>query len=120
MLLIGEIKNNQAMVNIQLEGVAGLGEVRVVLDTGFNGELMLTYKTIATLQLDLLGQQGFFVASGDYVETDFYRGILPWFGNRRIVGVLATNGDHNLLGMDLLSDCIVTIDMPQKKINITT
>ncbi len=116
MTLSGEVKDGRPIVDLEIEGEKGLAKIPVNLDTGFNGELMLTYETIRYLKLDLLGKESFFVASGDYVETDFYRAFLHWFGQRRIVGVLATKGSHNLLGTDLLSQSIIMINMPQSSV----
>lgn len=118
MILSGKIENGRAIIPVEIEGTSAFTKVPVLLDTGFNGELMLASQTIASLGLNYEGTEGFFVATGDYVNTNFFSAFVHWFGKRRLTGVLATEGNQSLLGMDLLADCLITINVPDRVVEI--
>lgn len=73
--------------------------VKVLVDTGFSGELMLQKERIDSLGLF---QIAYTTASGAEVETTIHIGSLKWFGGTKRVPVLATEGKTSLLGMALL------------------
>lgn len=96
----GYFNEGKPIVNIYLEGYKN--PIDVIVDTGFNGELMLTEKKIKELSLSLIGDDEYMTASGEIVSTNVYMGLFHWFGRTRKVGVLATSGKSNLIGMELL------------------
>lgn len=102
------------IIEITLDGI----KVEVVLDTGFNGELMLSGPKIKRLGLEWVGKEDYFVASGERKTTDVYKGCLDWFGKKRIVAVMATRSKDSLLGMGLLGFCRVEINVPAKRVVI--
>jgi clan AA aspartic protease len=93
-------------------------QVETILDTGFNGELMLPEKIIESLNLEWCGKEDYLVASGEMITTDVYKGHLNWFGKRCAVEVMGTSAKQGLLGMQLLSSCIISINVPEKELFI--
>ncbi len=76
--------------------------VKVLVDTGFSGELMLQKERIDSLGLPQIGEDTYTTASGAEVETTIHIGSLKWFGGTKRVPVLATEGKTSLQGMALL------------------
>ena len=61
----------------------------VVLDTGFTGELALSYETIERLGLNYRNQaQDWTVATGEETTMNEYDGIVLWHGQNRPVVIL--------------------------------
>jgi clan AA aspartic protease len=104
------------IIKIDIEG--SKEQIETILDTGFNGELMLPKKTIENLNLEWCGKEDYLVASGEMITTDVYKGYLNWFDKRCAVEVMATSAEQGLLGMQLLSSCIISINVPEKELFI--
>ncbi len=96
----GWFNEGKPMIDIYLEGTKE--PIEVLVDTGFNGELMLTKEKIKELSLSFIGDDEYMTASGDIVPTTVHIGIIRWFGRTRKIAVLATSGKANLIGMELL------------------
>jgi len=96
----GYFDEGKPMIGIYLEGSED--PIDILVDTGFNGELMLTKEKIEELSLTFIGDDEYMTASGDVVPTTVYMGIIKWFGHTRRIAVLATSGKSNLIGMELL------------------
>jgi len=96
----GRFVEGKPMIDIYLEGSDN--PIDVLVDTGFNGELMLTEEKIKDLSLSVIGDDEYMTASGDVVPTSVYIGFIRWFGKKRKIAVLSTSGKANLIGMELL------------------
>jgi clan AA aspartic protease len=91
----------------------------VVVDTGFNGELVLPRKLIRQLKWPLKGQVRVELADGSLVRTDVYEGRLLWFGQERVVTVYATASEDGLLGTQMLMGCTLFLDPDENKVILT-
>lgn len=96
----GYFDKGRPMIDIYLEG--SQDPVGVLVDTGFNGELMIAKEKIEELSLTFIGDDEYMTASGDVVPTTVHMGFVKWFGRTRKIAVLATSGKANLIGMELL------------------
>ncbi|MFH1563165.1 MAG: hypothetical protein ABIF11_07105 [Nitrospirota bacterium] len=96
----GYFDEGKPMMNIYLEGSEN--PIDVLVDTGFNGELMLTNKKIEELSLTFIGDDEYMTVSGDLIPTTVHIGFIKWFGRTRKIAVLSTSGKSNLIGMELL------------------
>lgn len=96
----GWLDEGKPMIDICLEGTEDT--IDVLVDTGFNGELMLTKEKIKELSLSFIGDDEYMTASGDVMPTTVHIGLIRWFGRTRKIAVLATSGKANLIGMELL------------------
>ncbi|MGH9847637.1 MAG: hypothetical protein ACREEM_53785 [Blastocatellia bacterium] len=73
----------------------------VVVDSGFNEELMLPESLIEKLGLERRGEAEIELANGLVVRTETYLGNILWFGQPKQVLVQATNSNDGLLGTPL-------------------
>ena len=96
----GRFDEGKPIIDIYLNGSGD--PINVLVDTGFNGELMLTKAKVAELSLTFIGDDEYMTANGDIVPTTVHIGFIKWFGRTRKIAVLATVGKANLLGMELL------------------
>lgn len=78
--------------------------IEFLVDTGFNGELMLPVSVIKELCLEQIGRAEYFTADGGVVEAGVYAATLALFGELVEVDVVATDSDVSIVGMALLSD----------------
>ncbi|MEK7830445.1 MAG: hypothetical protein AAB401_05120, partial [Acidobacteriota bacterium] len=66
----------------------------LVVDSGFNGELMLSVSLIKKLNLKRRGFINNQLADGAIVAVKTYVGEIFWFGQRKRVLIQATNSDE--------------------------
>lgn len=95
----GYFDEGKPMINIYMEGSEE--PIDVLVDTGFNGEIMFTKEKIEELSLAFIDDE-YMTASGDIIPTTVHMGFIKWFGRTRRIAVLATYGKSNLTGMELL------------------
>ncbi len=75
--------------------------VDAVIDTGFNGDLILSLETISALGLQLQGYQKAILGDGTTSQFQVYAATVIWDGLKKLVEVnAATSGA--LIGMGLL------------------
>ena len=87
----------------------GVQPLEVVLDTGFNGDLMLPRDVVRRLGLDYRGQNTWTLATGQEETLAHYEGVVSWHGSPLEVEIVE-NESESLLGMGLLMGSKITID----------
>lgn len=107
-------KNDYPIVTVNLENKP----IDVLVDTGFNGELMLPLSAIEKLNLKSVGDESYKTASGDVINTTFYFANLNWFKRIIKVGVLAKTGENALLGMGLILPYSLLISPSEERVEI--
>jgi clan AA aspartic protease len=85
-------------------------ELSAIIDTGYNGEVILSENKIQEMGLEFLGTIDTELADGRIVELDLFRGRIKWFGRIQEVAVGASRSDDTLLGTLLLADCELDIN----------
>jgi len=102
--------------------------ILVVVDTGFNGELMTTRAAATLLGIGPVQRESD-VQLGDGRTVRLYeaRTTIPWLGEERRVRVLVSDdwvtiGDApvGLLGTDLLAPHLLLIDFAERTVEIET
>lgn len=83
--------------------------LEAVVDTGFNGEIILPTELIRRLGYRYVGTAGGVLADGSGSEMDYCSGSLSWHGEKLEVVVLAGEGAP-LVGMGLLEGSRLTVD----------
>ena len=102
----------QAVVDVTLIGSAGQREsVEVVLDTGFQGYLVLQPEVINRLELQDPNPVAFTLADGQRVQLDTYIATAIWHDRPRLVIVLES--ETPLLGTFLLWGSRVCFDLQE-------
>ena len=101
----------QVMVEVTLIGDAGQHQsVEIVLDTGFQGYLVLPPDVIRELGLQYPEQDTFVLASGEEVDFNTYLAMVSWHDRPRLVIVLEAESTA-LMGTFLLRGSRVVLDM---------
>ena len=90
-------------------------EIEAVLDTGFNGSLLLPENIIQNLQFKAIGSAEYAMADGTLSESKVFSVEIDWLGGRKKVSVVSSESDLSLVGMELLYD-IQTMLHPAKNI----
>ena len=99
----------EPMVAVEVSNANGDSRtVEALLDTGFNGELTLTWDLIESLGLNRISQTQTVLADGEEITARTYEAFVHWFGQTRRVESIAFKGVP-LLGMSLLAGCKITM-----------
>lgn len=104
--------NSSLEATIPLQVVARGGDVhdcQAIIDTGFDGELLLPAWLIQPLNWRQRGRRTALLGDGSRTSFTVYRGVVRWNGVDRPVQVLESYGDV-LIGMRLLKGHRLTID----------
>lgn len=101
----------EAVVTLPLLGSAGqTREVDAVVDTGFNGYLILPPLLVADLGLPVVGDGEAVLADGSEAVFDVYGVTMLWDGQPRFVETGAVGVDP-LVGMAMLEDHDLSIQV---------
>ena len=84
--------------------------LEVVVDTGFDGDLMLPLATIRELGYANTGRKEIVQANGQAVMCEHYDATVVWDGERRTIEVLES-ATESLLGTSLLNGYLLTMQM---------
>ena len=110
-MMTGKIKTNrEAIIELEVIGLAQRAKIEAILDTGFTGYLMLPSDLINHLRLQLIGNRNVILGDGTTVTLDLYRAKVLWHDVERIVYVLRADAEL-LVGMSLLHGSRVTLDV---------
>ena len=112
-MISGRVNHDlQAVVEVTLIGNAGQREsVEVVLDTGFQGYLVLPSETIRSLGLQYPERARFILADRQRVQFDSYIATVVWHDRPRLVIVLES--ETPLMGTFLLWGSRVSFEMQE-------
>lgn len=92
-----------ATVPAQLLGARGsIREVEALIDTGFDGDLLIPEALANALELDFVIETLVTLADGREERLRTYSGRIVWDGLEREINVLAAAGGDPLLGLGLL------------------
>ena len=111
----GLFRFGDPIVEFSVEG----RNIEFLLDTGFNGQLMLSKTRIEELKLEQIGFSDYTTASGENQFTTVYLATLDFFGNKKECVVLSTEGDFCLIGLELLDECRILIQRSKNVLEIT-
>lgn len=106
----GRVTGGKPLLTVVI--LSGDGSARpftVVLDTGFDGELMLPGSVIRGLGLPYRGMRSGILADGSRFETPTYSTEVRWQNQQPIVSVYESESEY-LLGMHLLLGQRLTMD----------
>ena len=115
MILSGGFEAGCPILPILLEGERA--SRKSILDTGFNGELMVPRSLAADLGWPQIGVVDYQAASS-VVTAALVEGRISWFGASRRVSAMTTTADIILVGMELLHDCDVTIHRASGRLEV--
>lgn len=87
-----------------------------VVDTGFNGELMLPRAMLEELDFEYSMKSEAELADGSIVETTIYRGTINWLGEERTVQAVVTESEDGLVGTGMLFGLTLFMDLDEDQV----
>lgn len=101
----------QPIISLIVGGDAGQEvTVEALLDTGYNGSLMLPLEQVEALALRFIRTDTTLVADGRRVPVPVYAARVIWDGTERLTSIVAA-GTQPLLGMSLTLGHRVIVEM---------
>ncbi len=88
-------------------------EVEAILDTGFNGSLLLPLAKIKELDLPAVGFTEYILANGELSEAEIFTAEVVWLTGKRYVLVVGVETDLPLIGMRLLAEAKTILEPHQ-------
>jgi clan AA aspartic protease len=96
------------------------GEIECVLDTGFDGGLMLPRAFVSQTRIPLIGELTFEMVGGARMPAEIGLTDIDWLGELRKVEVIISEGNDALIGTELLIGTTLTIDYQSSQWAIST
>lgn len=93
--------------------------VECLVDTGFNGQLMLPQEVIHRLQFPIVGHEDFETAGGHLLSADIALAEIDWLAQRRVVEVIVSERADALIGTKLFDKTRLIIDYVAHTVTIT-
>lgn len=94
--------------------------VECVVDTGFDGGLMLPRAFVSEIQLEVIAELTFEMVGGVQMSADVGLSQIDWLGTTRHVEAVISEGDDLLIGTELLIATTLIIDYQSKSVTIST
>ena len=92
--------------------------IPLIVDTGYNGEALLSESETSGMDLVPRGMMSGETATGEVVEVDLYGCRLRLFDEIREITVGVTGSDSSLLGTLLLADCELNVNFKERSVRI--
>ncbi len=92
--------------------------VPLIVDTGFNGEAILSESEVRGMDLVSRGMMSGETATGEVVEVNLYRCRLRLFDEVREIAVGVTGSESSLLGTLLLADSELDVNFRDHSVRI--
>ena len=110
-MMLGHVRDNFPRLTLTLPGQETLLNVEFLLDTGFDGELALPGHLIVHLIAEYAMHEFIRMADGTQSSRPVYEILMDWGGESRVTNVLSLDGGVPLLGVELLAEHSVYIEM---------
>lgn len=89
-----------------------------IIDTGFDGALMLPRALITRLGFPVVGRLIFQAAGGALVGADVALAEVEWLSEERTFEVILSEGEDSLLGTEMLDGVLLRIDYAARTVVI--
>ena len=111
-MIKGEVNDRyEAVITITiLTSTGGTRDIETVVDTGYNGFLLLPTELVRDLQLPFLNSTVAVLANDEAVTLHTHQAEIVWDGQRRTVRATAS-GTTPLAGMRLMAGHYLSIDV---------
>lgn len=93
-------------------------DVSSMVDTGYNGDMILPEGMINKMKLEYSGTSWGELADGAVSEMKIFKGRLRWFDTEKEILVGATRSDIALMGTLLLADCELNVNFKDSSVMI--
>jgi clan AA aspartic protease len=114
----GKINENfESIIPLEIVTETGFEQIEVVIDTGFDGDLVLPQNLISRLNLIYLFSTRIDLVGETNKEVDFFRGQIKWLNNE-IISVEIIQDESFLIGTNLLKYGKLWVDYQSGKVLI--
>lgn len=103
-MIVGEYRDHAPRIPLTVSGTLGTVEVEFVLDTGFEGEVVLPVGIFRSVGGMRKGSQVRLLADGSSIECEVCYVFVEWDGKLRQAEALILEGNP-LLGIELFENC---------------
>jgi clan AA aspartic protease len=93
-------------------------ELPAIIDTGYNGEVILSESKIQEMGLEFLGTIDTELADGGIVELDLFRGRIKWFDRIQEIAIGTTQSQDASVGTLLLADCKLDVNFKERWVSV--
>jgi clan AA aspartic protease len=90
-----------------------------VVDTGFDGALILPASVVKRLALPVVARLLFELVGGARMSADVALGEIEWLGERRIVEVIMSEGNDALIGTEIFEGTKLVVDYANRLVTIS-
>jgi clan AA aspartic protease len=94
--------------------------IECVVDTGFDGALMLPRVFVPKIQIAIIGELTLEMVGGARMSADVGLTDISWLGRWRQIEVIVSEGEDALIGTELLIATTLTIDYQSSSLAIST
>ncbi|MBI1972518.1 hypothetical protein HYS50_00760 [Candidatus Woesearchaeota archaeon] len=85
-------------------------EIECLVDTGFNGSLLLPLQKIQEMKLNPVAVAHYALVDGSQVESQIFETVIDWFGMKKRASVVGSASDFCLVGMELLRNAKIVME----------
>lgn len=93
-------------------------EIEALIDTGFNGALMLPLEEVENLDLGKIGKAQYAMADGTVSEAIVFVAEIEWLAGKKKVSVVSSASEFPLIGMELLYYTKIVLQPSKDILNI--
>jgi len=116
-LITGHVNADyEAIISIRLVDLAD--DIKVAIDTGFNGEICLRKDLSEKLELDPIAIEDYELGDGNITQVEVFSGKIIWFDEERVVDLILTKSEQSLIGTGLLTRCRLEVNYPREEVFI--
>jgi clan AA aspartic protease len=90
-----------------------------VVDTGFDGALIVSASFAKRLGLSVVARLIFELVGGARMSADVALGEIEWFGQRRTVEVILSEGEDALIGTEMFEGAKLIVDYANHLVTIS-
>ena len=114
----------KGLVNKHLEAVLQIqllngSSINCVLDTGFDGSLLLPREFVEENSLLFLGPEKVMLVEKISAEIETALIKINWLGEESSIRIFVSEADEALIGTEMLVDSILEIDYKNRSVKIT-
>ena len=123
-ILSADMPQESGSVNALREAIieirfAGGYNLECVIDTGFDGALVVPVSVAQRLGLSVVARLVFELVGGARMSADVALGEVEWLGQQRIVEVILSEGNDALIGTEMFEGAKLIVDYANRLITIS-
>lgn len=111
----------EAILEVQFYSMGGaaLPVLKMLVDTGFDGSLMIPRSFADEFDLPIKGQEFYYAANDEEMQLARTTLQIEWLGERFDVPALIAPNDYALIGTEMLIDAHLLIDYADRLLEIS-